>query len=36
MDTPNTRDAALNQYAAEIMPSLLLLFSGLQRAYASK
>jgi len=36
MDTPPTRTAALNDNAAQIMPAMLLLFSGLQRAYASR
>jgi len=36
MDTPPNRIATLNENAQQIIPALLLLFSGLQRAYASR
>ncbi|XP_013398069.1 importin-7 [Lingula anatina] len=36
MDTPSTRPAAINENASQILPSALLLFAGLKRAYASR
>jgi len=36
LDTPNNRPNAINGLAAEILPSMLTLFSGLKRAYAAR
>ena len=36
IDTPANRPAAINGVANQIIPSLLVLFAGLKRAYASR
>ena len=36
MDTPNTRPQAINEVAHQIVPAMILLFNGLERAYARK
>ena len=36
IDTPSTRPQAINGISAEIIPALIMLFTGLKRAYASE